>query len=132
MQIPKTVFGYLWALPYSVIGLAIGTVGLLAGGRVQLHSGVLEFHSGLTRWFVTCLPGGDYVLAFTLGHTVLGQTIASLEISRSHERIHVRQYECWGPFMGPAYLASSLWLWFVGADPYRDNPFEREAYDSAR
>ena len=42
--------------------------------------------------------------------------------------VHVRQFERWGPFMGPAYLLSSLYLWITGGRPYRDNPFEREAY----
>jgi hypothetical protein len=33
--------------------------------------------------------------------------------------------------MGPAYLLSSLYLWLAGRNPYRDNPFEREAYDAS-
>jgi len=77
------------------------------------------------------LPGGQFALAFTLGHTILGQTDASLDISRQHETVHVRQYELWGPFMGPAYLLSSLVLWIAGRRPYRDNPFERQAYDQS-
>ena len=36
----------------------------------------------------------------TLGHTILGQTDAALDISREHELVHVRQYERWGLFMG--------------------------------
>ena len=62
----------------------------------------------------------------------LGQSDVSLDISRDHEMVHVRQFERWGPFMGPAYLTSSLVLWIVGRRPYRDNPFEREAYDKNR
>ena len=42
--------------------------------------------------------------------------------------VHVRQFERWGPFMGPAYLISSFMLWIIGRRPYRDNPFEREAF----
>ena len=42
--------------------------------------------------------------------------------------VHVRQFERWGPLMGPAYLLSSLVLWLAGRRPYLDNPFEREAY----
>lgn len=30
--------------------------------------------------------------------------------------------------MGPAYLLASLYLWLAGRRPYRNNPFEREAY----
>lgn len=64
----------------------------------------------------------------TLGHTVLGQTEAGLDLVRDHEQVHVRQYERWGPLFIPAYLLSSAWLWWTGKDPYRANPFEVEAY----
>ncbi len=80
------------------------------------------------RWFVSHLPTGDRTLAFTLGHTILGQTAASLDMAHNHELVHVRQYERWGPFMGIAYLLASFILWLTGRDPYRDNPFEREAF----
>jgi hypothetical protein len=83
------------------------------------------------KWFVTHLPLGQFTLAITLGHTVLGQSDASLDISRDHEMVHVRQFERWGPLMGPAYLLASLVLWTSGRRPYRDNPFEREAYDES-
>ena len=63
-----------------------------------------------------------------LGHVVLGSTQAALDISREHERVHVRQYERWGPFFVPAYLLCSLRCYLAGKDYYRDNPFEREAY----
>ena len=74
---------------------------------------------------------GEFTLALTLGHTILGQTSAALDVARTHEWVHVRQFERWGPLMGPAYLGCSLWLWLRGGRPYRDNPFEREAYDEA-
>jgi hypothetical protein len=64
----------------------------------------------------------------TLGHVVLGRDLEALEVTREHERVHVRQFERWGPFMGVAYVACSAVLWCQGRDFYRDNPFEREAY----
>ncbi|MHC4946851.1 MAG: hypothetical protein ACYTG1_01120 [Planctomycetota bacterium] len=64
----------------------------------------------------------------TLGHVVIGRSSAALEQSRLHERVHVRQYERWGPFFIPAYLVSSLVSLLRGRRPYRDNIFEREAY----
>ncbi|MEQ8791879.1 MAG: hypothetical protein RIC55_36820 [Pirellulaceae bacterium] len=121
--------GVLWALPYTLLGMLIGCVGLCTGGRVQRKGWVLEFYGGGTKWFVTHLPGGQFTLALTLGHTVLGQSEATLDIARNHELVHVRQFERWGLMMGPAYLLSSLVLWIVGRRPYLDNPFEREAYD---
>ena len=80
------------------------------------------------KWLLQHLPSGQFTLALTLGHTILGQTDAALDISREHEMVHVRQYERWGPLMGPAYLGCSLVLWLAGRRAYRDNPFEREAY----
>ena len=38
----------------------------------------------------------------TLAHTILGQTDADMDICRQHEMVHVRQFERWGPLMGPA------------------------------
>ena len=123
---------YLWALPYTALGLTLGLLGLVSGGAAQLRGGVVEFYGGGTRWFVRHLPpAGEYTLALTLGHTILGQTDAALDVAREHEWVHVRQFERWGPLMGPAYLGCSLWLWLRGRRPYRDNPFEREAYDTA-
>jgi hypothetical protein len=121
----------LWASPYTLLGLSIGAVGLCTGGRAQVREGVVEFHGGGVKWLITHLPHGQFTLAVTLGHTVLGQTDAALDIARDHERVHVRQFERWGPFLGPAYLLASLGLWIAGRRPYRDNPFEREAYDQA-
>jgi hypothetical protein len=107
----------------------LGGIGLCTGGRAQLRRGVVEFYGGSVKWLLGRFFMGQGAMAFTLGHTVLGQTDAALDIAREHELIHVRQYERWGPFMGPAYLGCSLVLWITGGRPYRDNPFEREAND---
>jgi hypothetical protein len=128
MQVMRC-FVYLWALPTSSIGLAIGALGLLSGGSAQWVDGVLEIHGGFVSYFLknwTLLPGG--ASAMTLGHIVLGRDRESLSRSRRHERVHVRQCERWGPFFLPAYLLASLWVKLRGGDAYRDNPFEREAY----
>lgn len=123
------LLGVLWASPYTLLGLLIGGLGLCTGGRVRIRGRAIEFYGGAVTWFVThLLPGGQFTLAFTLGHTILGQSEASLDISHDHEMVHVRQFERWGPLMGPAYLMASLVLWLAGRRPYRDNPFEREAY----
>lgn len=119
----------LWAAPYSLLGLTIGGATLCFGGQYQVRQGVVEFFGDSVRRLLLLLPGGDCVLALTLGHTIFGQTQAALDIARRHEHVHVRQFERWGPFMGPAYLGCSLWLWVTRRGrPYRDNPFEREAY----
>ena len=121
----------IWASPWTLLGAIIGILGLLSGGRMQRRGRVLEFYGGAAKWFLRMLPRGQFTIAMTLGHVVLGQTAAALDISREHELVHVRQYERWGPLFVPAYLLCSLVLLLRGKDAYRDNPFERQAYDEA-
>ncbi len=99
---------------------------------MRFHGRVIEFHGGALKWLLENVPGAQSILAITFGHTILGHTDAALDISYEHEMIHVRQYERWGPLMGPAYLICMLALWLMGRRPYRDNPFEREAYNKSR
>lgn len=102
------------------------TVGLLLGGRIQWVSGVAEIHG---RWIARALRSMPVpAAAMTLGHVVLGCSLSDLDRTRRHERVHVRQYERWGPFFLPAYLLASLFLKLAGRDAYRGNPFEVEAY----
>ena len=118
----------LWASPYSALGVAVGVLGMISGGRGRFRKGAVEFYGGATAWLVRRLPPGPGTQGMTLGHVILGQTAEGLDDCSDHERVHVRQFERWGPIMGPAYLLSSLWLWWAGRDAYLDNPFEREAY----
>jgi hypothetical protein len=123
-----TVAKYLWAAPASALGVVLGVIGIAAGGRLSIHTGVLEAEGRLLAWaltYLTVLEGG--AAAITFGHVVLARDAALLEWTRSHERVHVRQYERWGPLFIPLYLAASAWAWACGRDPYRDNVFEREA-----
>jgi hypothetical protein len=78
----------------------------------------------------TLLPGG--ASAMTLGHVVLARDPCLADLTRAHERIHVRQAERWGPLFLPAYGVASLIALLRGRRPYRDNRFEREAYAQAR
>ena len=91
---------------FTVI-LVLILLGWLGRGRT------IEFYGGGVKWFLHRLPNGQFTLALTLGHAILGQTDAALDISRDHELVHVRQYERWGPLMGPAYLGSSLVIWLA-------------------
>jgi hypothetical protein len=129
MAVFLKTLGIIWASPYTLFGLCLGGIGLCTGGRARIRGYTVEFYGGGVKWLVTRLPHGQFTLAFTLGHTILGQSDSSLDIARDHEMVHVRQFERWGPLMGPAYLLSSLFLWITGRRPYYDNPFEREAYD---
>ena len=119
----------LWASPYTLLGVLLGGIGLCTGGCARVRGRVVEFHGGGVKWLLQKFFFGEGAMALTLGHTVLGQTDAALDISRRHELVHVRQFERWGPLMGPAYLGCSLVLWLMRRRPYRDNPFERQAFE---
>ena len=129
MSLSKLFHGLLilWAIPWTLVGLGVGIVGWATGGRIRLRAGIVECHGGAVAWLLQRLPIEP--MAMTLGHTVLGRSEAALDITRAHELIHVRQYERWGPFFVPAYLACSFVLWMKGRDAYRENPFEREAFE---
>ena len=123
------IFVYLWVMPTTLIGLLFFLPALLSGGRARIVDGVIELHGGWVALFLrycTFLRGG--ASAMTLGHVVLGRDSRLLDLTRSHERVHVRQCERWGPLFIPAYLLASGWVKLRGGRPYEDNPFEREAY----
>jgi hypothetical protein len=121
---------YIWVLPGSLVGLFAALIALLRGGGWQVIDGVLEIYGGgvtqmISRFSAT--PGP--ISAITLGHVVVGATQSELNRTRLHERVHVRQYERWGPLFIPAYLFASFWIWLRRCGhPYLDNPFEVEAY----
>jgi hypothetical protein len=99
-----------------------------ARGRTAIVNGVVEGFGPRIRWglrHLTLVDGG--ATAITFGHVVLGRDAETLDRTRGHERVHVRQYERWGPLFFLAYLGASVWVWTRGGDAYRDNPFEREA-----
>ena len=129
----KTILRYVWASPATALGLAAAVAGRLTGGQFDVVNGVLEAHGGVIEFFLDrivglWLPGG--AAAMTLGHVVIGRDQAALDGTRAHERVHVRQYERWGPLFLPAYAVSSAVAFVRRRDPYRDNRFEREAYDT--
>ncbi len=121
---------YLWVLPGSSIGLLAALIAVCRGGRGQIIDGVLEVHGGGVTQFISRFSAKQGpICAITLGHVVIGSSPDELNRTRIHERVHVRQYERWGPLFIPAYLAASGWIWFKGqGHPYLDNPFEVEAY----
>jgi hypothetical protein len=124
------VLRYLWAGPNTALGLILGAPALISGGRMNCVEGVLEIHGGFVAHLLedwTLLEGG--AMAMTLGHVVLGRNVDALAVTRTHERIHVRQCERWGPLFLPAYGLASLMAKWRGGDAYRGNRFEREAFE---
>ena len=115
----KRLFAYLWASPATLLGLIFLPIGWVSGGTVMIVDGVVEICGGLITRF---LQRGMLVIgsagAMTLGHVVLGQDERCLISSRLHERVHVAQYERWGPLMLPLYLLFSVMAHLQGGHAY--------------
>ncbi|CAN5781840.1 hypothetical protein BH24ACI5_BH24ACI5_02940 [soil metagenome] len=127
------VVRYVWALPNTLVGLLF--VPAAAGGGLRVVDGALELHGPLiARLLRTLVPIPGGAAAITLGHIVLGRDRASLDVTRAHERVHVRQCERWGPAFIPAYLLASISAWLQGRGAHEGNWFEREAcaFDESR
>ena len=118
---------YLWTMPNSILGLLI-FLPFAYGSQIAWRTGVMEMCSPGLAWALRKLPPGTGVIALTLGHVVLGRDPDCLAASRTHERVHVAQYERWGPLFLPAYLLASGVAFAQGRHPYRDNRFERVAF----
>lgn len=114
----------LWALPTTLVGVAAAILTFATGGRGEVIDGVLEIHGGFSTWMLRRVGAA----AMTLGHVVLAIDTLAHELSREHERVHVRQVERWGPLFLPAYGIASLVAWARGGHYYYDNRFEKEAY----
>lgn len=120
---------YIWVLPGTCVGLSLMPLALVSGGGVQVVDGVLEGYGGwLARLLAQPFWVSGPISAITFGHVVLGCDKPTLARTRRHERVHVRQYERWGPFFIPAYVLASFWVRLCGGNAYLDNPFEVEAY----
>lgn len=131
VKLPRSLV-YLWVFPGTCCGLLLVPLALVGGGGVQWVDGVLEAYGGkLTSLLRQPFWMSGPISAITFGHVVLGCDQPTLKRTRVHERVHVRQYETWGPFFIPAYVLASLWIRFRGGDGYRDNPFEVEAYNTS-
>lgn len=119
---------YAWAFPATAVGLVFAAPALCAGATIRFSDGTIEIAGGKLDRMVALLPAAARFAAITFGHVIIGADHAVLDHVRSHEHVHVRQYERWGAFFFPLYAASSLVQCIRGRDPYRDNWFEREAY----
>jgi hypothetical protein len=124
------VAAYGWAGPNTLLGLGAGLVMLLFGAAVHRVQGAIEFSGGAIGLLFASRLQPFRFQAVTFGHVILGTSAAALAGAREHEQVHVRQYERWGPFFLPAYLASSAWQLVTGRHVYHDNYFERQAVES--
>lgn len=122
--LPMIVVRWLWPSPWTALGLLAGLLVWLCGGQARRRAGCLEFvGGGCGRLVARHTPFG----ALTLGHVILATSPREADLLGAHERLHVRQYEAWGPLFVPAYLAAGAWQWLHGRCAHADNPFERAA-----
>ncbi len=117
----------LWAAPCSAIGLVLAVVPLALGGSAAWHRGALEVTYRHDQAGCGKLADALPFRGIVFGHVILAVTAQELAWIGPHERVHVDQYERWGPLFLPAYGLSSLWQWLHGRSPYWYNHFEVQA-----
>jgi hypothetical protein len=130
VSLVRQIAAYVWAGPNTLLGLAAGLVMLVFGAAARRIQGAIEFSGGAIGLLLSSRLQPFRFQAVTFGHVILGMSAAALAGAREHEQVHVRQYERWGPFFLPAYLASSVWQLVTGRHVYHDNYFERQAIES--
>lgn len=123
----KRLAAYLWAAPVSVVALPLAALALATRGRVRRRAGILEASGGVLGPILQRGVPGFPISAITFGHVVLAASERALAESRSHERVHVRQYEAWGPLFPILYLGASVAALVRGRGVYAGNFFETEA-----
>jgi hypothetical protein len=115
VQRVPTWLGFVWTLPNTLIGLALG---LLTFQVPRLDEGTLVFdrvERGLT-WLMRRLRRP----AMTVGFVIVS-AVPVRDTLRTHERHHVRQYRAWGPLFIPVYFLLAIGF------GYRRHPMERRA-----
>lgn len=125
--------GMAWTLPNTVLGLLLGSVGVVFGARMRWQRRELALVVRSWPWG----PGGAITLGNVIVHTGecldrscltyahrAGRGVEPPVLLADHERAHVYQYMLLGPFFVPIYL-------LCGGVSVR-NPFERAADRYAR
>ena len=119
-----TSFKYIWASPASALGVCAACLASVVGADIRRVSGVLEVsfvpRSSALKNAVACLP----FAGITFDHVVIACSAQEQTALRQHERVHVAQYELWGPIFLVAYPLESLYQALRGRKPYLDNRFE--------
>lgn len=113
------VFGWLWALPTTILGLVLG---FLSFQRPRLLGALILFDRAErgTTWVLARMGRTAMTLGFVMvgNHRIEGRLLA-------HERHHSRQAMWWGPLFVPVYLL------VAARYGYRNHPFERAARRAA-
>jgi hypothetical protein len=109
----------------SLLGLVLALIAYWLGASVKRRFGVLEV-AGNSRTPLLRSISSRFE-AITLGHVILGRNHGTLTRYRSHEHVHVQQYERWGLLFPVLYLLASFKALLTGKRFYWDNVFEVEA-----
>jgi hypothetical protein len=117
----------LWASPCSAVGVLLAAVPVMLGGRATWRRGALEVTYRQRLAGCGKLARSLPFRGIVFGHVILAVTDEELRRIGPHERVHVAQYERWGPLFFPAYGLSSLWQLLRGRSPYWNNHFEVQA-----
>ncbi len=118
---------YLWVAPWTCVGLFTGLMCRAIGAKHTFHHGTIGIYGPGVAMLLRKAPIQGGARAFTLGHCILAVDKESWRETFSHEWIHVRQYQWFGPSLYRV-LYRIAWQWFRGRDPYFDNRFEKQAY----
>ena len=121
----------LWALPCSVVGALLGMAIVALGGSARRVDHTIEVALAVEQPHTLVWARQFRFSAITLGHVIVGQSHEALAALRAHERVHVRQYELFGPLFFVAYPGASVWALIRGQCPYRGNHFEKQALAQA-
>jgi hypothetical protein len=117
----------LWASPCSVVGVLLAAIPVALGGHAVWRRGALEVTYRQRLAGCGKLARSLPFRGIVFGHVILAVTDEELRRIGPHERVHVAQYERWGPLFFPAYGLSSLWQLLRGRSPYWSNHFEVQA-----
>lgn len=117
----------IWAAPCSLVGISLAALVLLSGGKARANARTLEVTFRPDQAQCGRVARRLPYRAITLGHVIVAVTARELHALRSHELVHVAQYERWGVAFFFAYAASGLWQWLLGGNAYWDNHFEVQA-----
>jgi hypothetical protein len=125
----RNKLAYLWVAPVTLFGLVLALIAYWLGASVKRRFGVLEV-AGNSRTPLLHSISNQFD-AITLGHVIMGRNHGTLTRWRSHEHVHVRQYERWGVLFPMLYVLASFKALLTGKRFYWDNVFEVEARSKA-
>lgn len=133
--------GKLWALPNTLLGVALGSAGALTqeigylfgvtNNRpgIEIVGNAIEFTNNAFVDANTALALGNAIVYDPdWGPTEEGGMLNSNV--RNHETAHTYQSEMLGPFYLPTWIIGATVAWAQDKDPMRDNILERGPYGS--